>query len=268
MSLVIQNPNASFNAAIGLQPRVSSGMIAAGLMGSSIGRNLYGSATVSVKGNPTKVAGYDFVSTLDQSNYIDTNIDDSIDMTIMLIAKVAIPTTGPLHQQLIGTYQNYKGSFSSYVGTAIILEPGSFALGAIGRINQAGDTIGNKNITGVIGLPSGTQNALWKILALRVAKNEPGNTGGFGGVLQNLTDNVQVTTNTFGTDTRLTGLGNTLKVGATNNMASEGGTPGSIATQPFDCMGFAVYNRCLTNTELQTMYSQFKGIAAGQGITV
>jgi hypothetical protein len=109
-------------------------------------------------------------------------------------------------------------------------------------------------------LPTGVANAAWKCLSLRVGV--AGISGRAESVsLENLTNNVKARS-TLDTTTfeRQTDLTKTINVGSMVDSTTQNNN--------FDVLGYAIYNRALSDTELSAAYAQLKAVAASQSITI
>lgn len=256
MTMTINFPDSEFVHAIEVEPAVASGLVGFGLMGNCVGINLFGSTDAEAVGTITKVA--DLVSTLGVNKYVNTKLKATSDLTYIVLAKCYLPAAGD-NNLLIGDNLNAKADGTVINSTGILLTT-TQALGVVGVRNKSTNANTTYNANGVIGLPTGSANAAWKCLAMRVGV--AGISGRAESVsLENLTNNVKATRSTLDTTTfeRQTDLTKTINVGSMVDSTTQNNN--------FDVFGYAIYNRALTDAELASAYAQLKAIAAGQGIT-
>lgn len=257
MSLNIKMPDSNFTHVCGIIPAVASGLVGFGLMGNNVGVNLYGDTGSDNVGTIPQVGN--LVSTLGINKYVQTNLKATSDLTYLVVAKCFIPASGD-NNLLIGDNLNAKTDGTVINSTGILITS-TQVLGVFGVRNKTTGANTQLNANGVIGLPSGVANAAWKCLSFRIGVD--GISGGTNSaVLRNHTDNVQVTRSAMDKTTfeRQTDLTKTINVGSM--------VDSTMQNNDFDIMGYAIYNRALSDTELAAVYAQLKSIAASQNITI
>lgn len=257
MTMTVQFPDSEFVYATNINPAVAAGLIGYGLMGYNVGVNLYGDTDAAPVGTIPQVAP--LVSTLGVNKYVQTNLKAPSDLTYLVAAKCYLPASGD-NNLLIGDNLNAKTDGTVINSTGILLTT-TQAIGVVGVRNKSTNANTTYNAYGAIGLPTGSANAAWKCLALRVGV--AGISGRAESVsLENLTNNVKATRSTLDTATfeRQTDLTKTINVGSMVDSTTQNNN--------FDILGYAIYNRALTDAELAAAYAQLKSIAAGQGITI
>ena len=257
MTMIQRMVNSEFKYAIGVEPAVPDGLVGFGLMGNNVGVNLYGSTDASAVGTITQTG--ELVSTLGTNKYVQTNLKATSDLTYLVVAKCYLPASGD-NNLLIGDNLNAKADGTVINSTGILLTT-SQALGVVGVRNKSTNANTTYNANGVIGLPTGVANAAWKCLSLRVGV--AGISGRTESVsLDNLTNNVKATRSTLDTTTfeRQTDLTKTINVGSMVDSTTQNNN--------FDVLGYAIYNRALSDTELSAAYAQLKAVAASQSITI
>lgn len=257
MSLNIKMPDSNFTRVCGIIPAVADGLVGFGLMGNNVGVNLYGSTDASEVGTITQTG--ELVSTLGTNKYVRTNLKATSDLTYLVVAKCYLPASGD-NNLLIGDNLNAKADGTVINSTGILLTT-TQALGVVGVRNKSTNANTTYNANGVIGLPTGVANAAWKCLAMRVGV--AGISGRAESVsLENLTNNVKATRSTLDATTfeRQTDLTKTINVGSMVDSTTQNNN--------FDVLGYAIYNRALSDTELSAAYAQLKAVAASQSITI
>lgn len=257
MSLNIKMPDSNFTHVCGIIPAVADGLVGFGLMGNNVGVNLYGSTDASEVGTITQTG--ELVSTLGTNKYVQTNLKATSDLTYLVVAKCYLPASGD-NNLLIGDNLNAKTDGTVINSTGILLTT-TQAIGVVGVRNKSTNANTTYNANGVIGLPTGVANAAWKAPSLRVGV--AGISGRAESVnLDNLTNSLKVTRSTLDTTTfdRQTDLTKTINVGSMVDSTTQNNN--------FDVLGYAIYNRALSDTELSAAYAQLKAVAASQSITI
>lgn len=257
MSLNIKMPDSNFTHVCRIVPAVASGLVGFGLMGNNVGVNLYGSTDASAVGTITQAG--ELASTLGTNKYVQTNLKATSDLTYLVVAKCYLPAAGD-NNLLIGDNLNIT-SGGTLINSTGILITSTQVLGVFGVRNKSTGANTQLNANGVIGLPSGVANAAWKCLSFRIGVD--GISGGTNSaILKNHTDNVQVTRSAMDKATfeRQTDLTKTINVGSM--------VDSTMQNNNFDILGYAIYNRALTDAELAAAYAQLKAIAASQSIIV
>lgn len=263
MSLDLIMGNAIFKTGIGLDVPVTDGLLSLGLAGNLFGVNLVdGGVAPTIVGNPTKLD--DYTTLLGPSGYLDLNVKETESFTYFVISKLWNSGSGG-NTQLIGTFQSYAADgTTSVVGSGIVFEaPGyrdvicSTYDGASGASSP-----NNQIITDVSDLPTTEATASWRCLVGCYDK-----TGVYAsGATVRMKRIFDKTANKgsgsqVASDVQRDMRGNeTIRWGTTNSRISQSK---SIAH-----MGYAFYNRQLTQTEIDAMYARFKEIAALQGFTI
>lgn len=263
MSLDLIMGNAIFKNGIGLDVPVTNGLLSLGLAGNLFGVNLVdGGVAPTIVGAPTKLD--DYTTLLGPSGYLDLNVKDTETFTYFVITKIWNSSSGG-NTQLIGTFQSYAADGTTpVVGSGLVLEANgkrdvicSTYDGASGA-SAANNTI----ITDVTDLPTTEATASWRCLVGSYDKDgvyASGATVRMKRVLDKTSG--KSAASQVASDVQRDLRGNeTIRWGTTNSRISQ--------TKSLAHMGYAFYNRQLTQTEIDAMYARFKEIAALQGFTI
>jgi hypothetical protein len=257
MSFNIKMPDSTFTHVCGIIPAVAEGLVGVGLCGNNVGVNLFGDTEASAGGTITRVS--DLVSLLGVNKYVETNIKVTPDLTFIAVGKYYLPASGD-NNLVIGDNLNAKAD-GTVINSVGILLTTTQAIGVVGVRNKTTGANTTYNASGVLGLPTGSANAAWKCVALRVGvEGISGRTESVS--LENITDNVKAVRSTLDTATfeRQTDLTKTIKFGSMTDSTTQ--------NNDFQELGYLIYDRALNDTELAAAYAQLKAIAATQGISV
>ena len=265
MSLDLIMGDTIFKTGIGIDLPVTNGLLSFGLAGNLLGVNLVENGIApTIVGSPTKLD--DYTSLLGPSGYLDLNIlDNNESFTYISIAKLWNSNSGG-NSQLIGTFQNYAADgTTSVAGSGLVFE----ATGLRDTICSAYDGTptgasgaNNVFINDTSDLPTTEAAASWRCLVGCYDANGVYNTGAVART-KRIFDKTVAKSNS---NTLAAGLVRDLRGTSTIRVGTVG--PRVSQTKSFAHMGYAYYNRQLTQTEIDLMYARLKEIALIQGITI
>lgn len=265
MSLDLIMGDSIFKTGIGIDLPVTDGLKSFGLCGNLFGVNLVdGGVAPTIVGTPTKID--DYTTLLGPGGYLDLNIlDNSDSFTYFSIAKLWNSGSGG-NSQLIGTFQNYAADGTTAVaGSGIVFEAAGLRdviCSTYDGTPTGASSANNTFINDASDLPTTEATASWRCLV-----GSYDSTGVYASGATVRTKRIfDKTAGKSSSGTVATGLQRDLRGTSGIRVGNTG--PRISQTKSFAHMGYAYYNRQLTQTEIDLMYARFKEIAAIQGFTI
>lgn len=260
MSLDLVMGDSIFASGIGIDLPVTNGLRSFGLGGDLFGVNLVEDGTQpKIVGNPARIDAYSTM--LGPNGYLDLNIKESENFTCFAIFKLW-NSGGGGNTQLIGTFQNYTADgTTAVVGSGIVFEAPGYrdVICSTYDGGSGASTANNVVITDVTDLPTTEATASWRCLV-----------GCYDGLGVNGTPRqkriIDKTSGKSGASTIATGVFRDMR-GTSNVLVGNTG-PRVAQTKSLAFMGYAYYDRQLTNAEITLMYNRYKDIGSIQGVSI
>lgn len=260
MSLDLVMGDSVFASGIGIDVPVSENLLSFGLGGDLFGVNLVEDGVQPIiVGAPARLDAYSTL--LGPGGYLDLNIKESENFTYFSVFKLW-NSGGGGNTQLIGTFQSYAADgTTAVVGSGIVLEAQGYrdVICSTYDGGTGSSSANNVIITDVSDLPTTEAAASWRCLI-----------GCYDGTGINGTPRLKrimdKTAGKSGSSLTPTGVVRDMRGTSTIRVGNTG--PRVTQTKSLAFMGYAYYDRQLTNAEMDLMYNRFKNIGEVQGMSL
>ena len=253
---------------MGINLPIMNGLIGAYYGGSKgIWKNqVIGGTPITLIGSPNHVTEYS--SQMDLNNYVDTNIAETPDMTMLVVAKIYAPTTVGVRFPLFCNFNKDitdGGNSITALGAGLVFEStGTQQMVGASYSGVAGAS-SNANVA-VLAAESGLATSLaaagntsWRAILGKI--DGAGASGASGArYVKNLTKGTQASQPLAAGNVR------DLRNNATLRIGTRGPSGATVATT--EIMLALLWNRALTVSEEKDMYNYLKNYAANRGITI
>ncbi len=225
-----------------------------------------GGTPSTLVGNPVHVTEYS--SRMDINNYVDTNIRETANLTLLVISKIYAPTTANVRLPLFTNFnQNITDAGNSIVaqGSGLVFEPAGTQQMVGASYSGVAGSASNANVA-VLPAESGLPTSLaaaddtwWRAMLGKI--DGAGVSGAAGNrYIKNLTKGTQAS------QALVSGNVRDLRNTATLRIGTRGPSGTTVATT--EIMMAMLWNRALTNAEEASMYAYIQSYAGRRGITV